>query len=202
MFSTKKHINEFIDIHSHDIYPDTDKIINLNYDQDILEDGYYSIGIHPWKTDNIKFDIKSAITKLKEKASDNRIIAIGECGIDKLKGTDIQIQIDVFVHHIKISEELHKPLIIHAVKSFNELIHLKEKYKPTQQWIIHGFRGKPQLAQKLINKNFYLSFGEFFNEETVKIIPKERLYYETDQSSLSILEIREKIDKLRKYTNL
>ena len=60
-------------------------------------------------------------------------------------------------------------------------------------WIIHGFRGKPQLAQQLLNNGFYISLGEHFNPQTVTIIPTNRLLFETDESTLDINTIIENI---------
>jgi TatD DNase family protein len=60
-------------------------------------------------------------------------------------------------------------------------------------WIIHGFRGKPQLARQLINQGFYISLGELFNPQTATIIPTNRLLFETDESTLDIDTIIERI---------
>ena len=77
-------------------------------------------------------------------------------------------------------------MVIHCVRAFNELIQLKKTYKPTQPWIIHGFRGKPSIAQELIRHGCWISFGSHYQEESVRITPIERMFIETDESKESI----------------
>ena len=53
-------------------------------------------------------------------------------------------------------------------------------------WIIHGFRGKPLVAYQLLQHDFYLSYGEKYNEESLRITSPERLFLETDEARISI----------------
>lgn len=80
-------------------------------------------------------------------------------------------------------------MILHVVKAFPEIMALRKSLKPTQQWIIHGFRGKPQLAESLLRAGFDISLGEHFNPASAAIIPPSRLFAETDESLLPIEEI-------------
>ena len=86
-----------------------------------------------------------------------------------------------------------KPLIIHCVGYFNELLALKKKWNPTQLWIIHGFRGKPELAAQTLKSGCALSYGEHFNAESVRLTPIEKIFVETDESILNINEIYQNI---------
>lgn len=83
--------------------------------------------------------------------------------------------------HYELSETLRKPLILHIVKSFPEIIALRKQWKPTQPWIIHGFRGKPQLARELLAHGFHLSYGKKYNPASLAITPSSRLLRETDE---------------------
>lgn len=83
--------------------------------------------------------------------------------------------------HYELSETLRKPLILHIVKSFPEIIALRKQWKPTQPWIIHGFRGKPQLARELLAHGFHLSYGKKYNLASLAITPASRLLRETDE---------------------
>lgn len=150
---------------------------------------WYSCGIHPWYSTNFEVQLKL----LTEIATNPRIVAIGETGFDKIRGLGLAEQTFIFEQHINLSEELHKPLIIHCVKAWNELIYIKQKYKPQQPWIIHGYRGKPQLTKQLVNHNFYFSLGEKFNLESVRILPPNRIFCETDDSSKDIYNIYSQI---------
>lgn len=165
------------DIHCHDRSRYREAVINIYPDDEIIEGAYHSVGIHPWHTIDVAH---TAIERLKALAAHPQVVAIGETGLDALKGASIDIQTDIFRLHVALSEQYKKPLIIHCVKSFNEIIALKKELRPTMPWIIHGFRGKPQLASQLINHGFYISLGEHFNPQTAAIIPPDRLFHETD----------------------
>ena len=92
---------------------------------------------------------------------------------------------------------MRKPLIIHCVKAFDSIIALHKEYRPQQAWIIHGFRGKPQLAEQLTRAGLSLSLGEHFNEESARIILAEKLFIESDESKVPIEEIYARIAKAR-----
>lgn len=125
------------------------------------------------------------------------VAAIGETGLDKLQGADIDTQIKVLTKHVELSEELRLPLILHVVKAYNDIITLRGLVKPSQRWIVHGFRGKPELARQLLDHGFDLSLGEHFNPATAAIIPDSRLHFETDESTLPISTIAARINAAR-----
>lgn len=184
-----------IDIHSHDSLRSNCAVINIYPGEEMLAGVYYSVGIHPWNT--LDAD-ENMLLQLKTMSCDNRVVAIGETGLDALKGPSIEVQQNLFVKHIEISEQLSKPLLIHAVKTIDRIIALKREIKPCQPWIIHGFRGKPEQASQLLNHGFYLSLGQKFNPETAAMIPADRLFYETDESAQSIASIVAEINSYRK----
>ena len=148
---------------------------------------YYSVGIHPWNPD------KSLISKVREYATSPTVIAIGETGLDKNSTNstdDFKLQQELFIEHIIISEEVKKPLIIHCVKAWNELLHIRKSINPLIPWIIHGFRGKAALATQLLNAGLYLSFGAFHNTDSIKVAwEKRRLLTETDDTNTDIRDI-------------
>lgn len=143
---------------------------------------YLSCGIHPWCSSEWmqQFDI------LNSMSTDESIVAIGECGLDRLRDLPMNIQIDIFRKQIVLSEQVNKPLIIHCVKSWDKLLSIKKEMKPRQTWIVHGFRGKPALAKQLVETGIYLSIGALFNKQSVLEIPLDKLFLETDQANVSI----------------
>lgn len=184
---------KYVDIHSHHIRTDFRETTIYNLSLSEAEDfiaseakGFISAGIHPWETVHIDTHWKK---RMQAVCYDNRVVLIGECGLDKNTQTPLRRQVDIFSEHIHLAETLHKPLIIHCVGYFNELIELKKRNKTTQKWIVHGFRGKPELAKQLLKTGIYMSFGEKYNEETIKVIPKEYLFIETDESTVPIERI-------------
>ena len=175
----------FFDIQTHNSQTDGEHTIyNSNR---YIEDRKISIGIHPWDIDT---SWENQFTIIKEVASKENVRAIGECGIDKLKSpASIELQKEIFKAHALLAEEVNKPLIIHCVKGFDELIAMHRKNSPKQAWIIHGFRGKPQQAKLLIKEGFYISFGEKFNADSLKTTPFDRIFVESDESNIDIANI-------------
>jgi len=153
-----------------------------------------SVGIHPWYIQ--KDNIEKELDLIEKYASSPNVRAIGECGLDKLCETDFELQKEVFLSHISISEKIGKPLIIHCVKSFDEIMFFKKKCRPAQTWIIHGFRGRPQQAKQLVESGFFLSFGVNHNEQSIKNIPIERIFFETDDSDCDIRTIYKNAAKI------
>lgn len=185
-----------LDIHTHNPLADN-AIINLNDINKSYADKYYSIGIHPWLSDKYT---QQQLSHTSQIASYPQVLAIGECGLDAFRGDTLENQIKILEFHIALSETLKKPLILHIVKCHPQIIALKKQYKPTQPWIIHGFRGKPQLANELIRHGFYLSYGDKYNLNSVKSTPIEKLLVETDTSNYSIEEIISGIANVRQIS--
>ena len=170
----------YADIHCHDRSRYREAVINLFPHDEIIEGAFHSVGIHPWHTSNVDDD---TISRLQALAAHPQIVAIGEAGLDALKGAPLDTQTEIFLLHVTLSEQYQKPLIIHCVKAFNEIIALKKRLRPSMPWIIHGFRGKPQLATQLLNNGFYISLGKHYNPDTAAIIPHDRLFHESDENS-------------------
>lgn len=136
--------------------------------------------------------------------SDSQILkAIGECGLDRACDSDFELQREVFIKQIELSEQYHKPMIIHAVRSYPDIIAIRKEMKPNQPWIIHGFNGNEHSAEQLLRHDgIYLSLGDvlFKNEKRAErlldIIPSDRLFLETDVAERSIVEVYEKVSLL------
>jgi TatD DNase family protein len=189
-----------VDIHTHfRVDSEFPAIRNLTFSEgdEIFgsdEKGLFSLGFHPWHLDKFSDQL---MNKLVDWSNDRRLVAIGECGLDKNSKESFELQSRVFELQIGLSEKARKPLIIHCVGFFNELFELKKRVNPRQLWIIHGFRGKPELAKQGLKSGCELSFGEHFNDESVTITPLKHLFVETDESNLSINEIYNRISKLK-----
>ena len=118
---------------------------------------YYSVGIHPWKVSEAA---PEDWEKLEKAVGHPSVLAIGETGLDKLASADILLQKEAFVRQVLLSESVGKPLVIHCVKAFNELIELKKRYRPQMPWVVHGFRNNLHIACRLMQENIYFSLGE------------------------------------------
>lgn len=126
---------------------------------------------------------------LTEALFDPSVVALGEAGLDKHIETPLSEQIEVFAEQVRLSEEFGKPLIIHCVKAWDELLAVKKDLNPQKPWIIHGFRGNGALAEQLIRKGFLLSFGAKFNPEALPVAWPDHILLETDEADSSIEEV-------------
>lgn len=173
-------LHRFADIHTHDTSLATSgtTIVNISPDDPMVPGGTYSVGIHPWDTDRPV--TLRRLRNLVARARDPRTVAIGECGFDALRGGSPEVQRRLFDLHARLAEETGKPLIIHAVRSNGELFEAIKRHRPTVEWIIHGFRGKPELARQLVRAGFSLSLGKRHHPDVPDSVPDCRLYHETD----------------------
>ena len=193
-------MNPFVNIHTHHNHIDNKEFIeiyNIDVDSHVNVDVtfFYSIGIHPWKCQHTT--VNSSMAQWS-----NGPMVIGECGIDRACGIDIDVQKDVFIKQIELSEQHNKPMIIHAVRAHSDIISIRKETKAKMPWIIHGFQGNEQIVTQYLRHNIYLSLGNvlFKNErravELLKIIPSERLFLETDDSERSIVDVYERASVL------
>lgn len=190
---------KYIDIHTHTVIPKAQEnrisFYNRIIGQETLDDlshlEMFSVGIHPWFIPSGENN-DQLLKLLWEKAKQPEVWMIGEAGLDKLHETPLERQLDLFEQQALLAEELHKPLIIHCVKAWSELIALRKKIRPLSPWLIHGFRGKRELAEQLLKENIYLSFGEQFQSAALQTAWPTHLFLETDESKLDIREIYEK----------
>ena len=206
----KKNVTDILDIHTHKLEADSLGKSIVNYplladsplympfagDVEVDRGYYYSVGIHPWELtpDNLKQQSDFIIEHLPDK----RIVAIGEGGLDKLKGASMEIQTAAFMAQMTLSMEYDLPLILHNVRMTDKILAVKKQFRPGQPWIWHGFRGKPEQAEQLQDKGLYLSFGEFYSDEAMRAVSDDRLFLETDESSLDIEELLYRAARVRR----
>lgn len=177
-----------LDIHTHHPAPQPDGVINVSPGDALLEGQLYSAGIHPWTT--LAAPSPELLGELERICSLPAVVAVGECGVDIARGGPLFRQLQVLKAHIELSERLGKPLILHEVKAHDIILGLRRDMQPSQPWVVHGFRGKPQVAEMLLHGGLWLSFGARFNPESLaKALEAERALAETDDSPQSIDEV-------------
>lgn len=190
---------KYFDFHTHNKQANF-ALINLFHSETPLLAGQFSIGIHPWHIDNKS--LSESKQNLEISAKQKTVKAIGECGFDKNSKADFKLQKSIFLFHAELSEKFQKPLIIHCVGYFNELIKLKKQLNPSQNWIIHGYNKNTQILQQLVASDLYFSIGgKLINNQEkmlsfLKIIPLDRLLLESDDSGIEINLIYEKVSNL------
>ena len=191
------------DVHTH--HPNHSDIqiafVNLPHQKEPSTYTCFTAGLHPWHLQ--ENTLEQAKEWLKEHLKQPGCVAVGEAGLDKVCSTDWNLQLQAFQFCLLQSEIFELPLILHCVRTYDEL--LKYKQKSNQPWIFHGFNKKPEIAQKVLNAGAYLSFGTaILNENSasttsLKNCPDKRFLLETDTSTThSIAEIYEQAACLRK----
>ncbi|MBO4504475.1 MAG: TatD family hydrolase [Bacteroidales bacterium] len=193
-----------VDIHTHTAKTADDliQIVNLGLGQDVPEQGLYSYGVHPWALDNADFQLEEAFEVLEERLQSPNVLALGEAGLDKMHKESYEQQIAVFEIQIDLSETLQKPMILHDVKSHNEILALRKKHKAKQPWILHGFDGTEQDIRQLTGQGLYFSVGESLMHserkiaKSLKSIPLELLFLETDMAEIGIESVYDAAVKL------
>jgi TatD DNase family protein len=145
----------------------------------------YSAGIFPL----YEGDWEDAFQNLKRLLRHPQVVAVGECGLDKRSPIPFEQQQKFFEAQMILAEELKKPLIIHCVRAWSELLYLCRIHPSEQRRVVHGFRGKPELACQLLDAGLYLSFGARFNADSLRLCPAERRLMETDNSKLTISQV-------------
>lgn len=144
---------------------------------------YYSVGIHPWSTSTVGDD---DFRLLEAAARHPQVVAIGECGIDRLRGADVERQRIIFERHIALSEQLRKPLIVHEVKASDIVLALHAQLRPACRWMRHGARFGVRQAEQYVRHGIYLGFGANRNEQTLQSVPRQLILLETDDTPWQI----------------
>jgi len=191
----------YINIHSHrPAAGEATTIESLYRDFDRMEEGRnYSIGLHPWHLQ----DHKVQLDLVAAHADAEGVKAIGECGLDKVTTTPMDLQVQVFTAHIKLANKLRKPLIVHCVQAHNEVMELLKQHKTEVPVVFHGYNKRHTVAEQLIDRGYYLSFGAaILNRESpaaqvLSVMPAHRLFLETDDADANIMDIYKAAASLR-----
>lgn len=185
------------DIHTHhrSARLDVISVLNVMVDEAMtsLPDALpCSVGMHPWTRHD---DIEKAWERCVTLAHQPSVVAIGEAGLDRNVDTPWDEQMDIFRRHIALSEELGKPLVVHCVRAFDEVIKERRNNEVEQPWILHGFNKGGDVMDRLIDAGCHLSFGEALLKErsparaAIARIPHGRVLLETDDASITIEDI-------------
>jgi len=192
----------FINVHTHQqLYDAKIEIVNLQLDAPD-KTNYYSYGLHPWYID--KDTCYDQLETLERIMHEKRCLAIGECGLDRLSTVPFDLQEAIFVEQVKLANRVKKPLIIHCVKAFNELINCLNLNDNEVPVIIHGFNNNENIARVLVNEGYYFSFGKAllgYESNAAKAIintGRKNFFLETDDADISIKYIYKKASELLK----
>lgn len=190
--------SRYINIHGHRQADNIEEWVMQNlmardFPPDDIENGYYSVGFHPYNVG--KADEQETLKKVRKAVEHPRILAIGEIGLDKSIDADLEDQMRIFEKQVEIAEAALLPIILHVVRSFNEMIAFMKANQPVVPMIIHGYNGGVKIADELVKAGFLISFGQAITGEHSKIIealqivPVEKMFLETDEGDMDIREL-------------
>ena len=191
----------YYNIHTHS-FSNNQQVIEIvnQYPKEINSNlPVYSVGIHPWYLNEI--DFQKELSLIEKHIQLPGFKAVGECGLDKRIETPLELQKKLCIPQLLLAEKYKKPIILHCVAAYQEIIQLKKQLKLTVPMIIHGFSKNAQVAESLIKNGFYLSFGKYLllNADlasVLKTIPPNQLFLETDTIEQSIFEVYAKAEEI------
>ena len=190
-----------IDIHTHKAIQNNSKCIrNLHADfGETSSLNYYSMGIHPWYID--ASNVQDELSKMKIASHPKNVLAIGECGLDRICETPFKLQESIFLAQILWANEIAKPIIVHCVRAFREAMVVFKNSNNIMPVVFHGFNNNIFIANELLASGFYLSFGKaLFNpsmESVFSKIPSDKIFLETDDADYSIEDIYKKAAQIK-----
>ncbi|MFV8326537.1 TatD family hydrolase [Flavobacterium sp. ZS1P14] len=196
---------QFFNLHTHKYTnePDVLELVNqYPWEFDAMIP-FYSIGIHPWFIDEKR--LESDLEIIESKLQESNCLAAGECGLDKRIAIPMELQQLVFEKQLLLAQKYQKPVVIHCVAAFQELIAIKKKLNISVPILIHGFSKSEQLAKQLLDNGFYISFGKYLLQnpelETVfKNMPDDRFFLETDTVEENLATVYALAAKYKKMT--
>ena len=173
----------FYNVHTHNVHSKEIAIVqSVKYP---LE-RFHSSGIHPWDADltlipNLEIQLQNPFCK-----------AMGEVGLDRLKGPSIEIQHSVLLEQISLANRLKKPVIFHIVRAWDEFYTLQKSQQETP-WILHGFNQAKQFPRLVQTKVFFslgpASLQNPHMQSILSKIPLNRILFETDDTATAINQV-------------
>ena len=167
---------------------------------------FYTLGLHPWFINDKQIinSFKTALNKHQKtnNLNKNKLIGIGECGLDRLKGPELSLQIQVLEQIFKLAQKNNLPIILHCVRSYPELIKIIKLNHQQINIAVHGFSGGINEAKTLIKYGVKLSFGKslLFSlklQNCLKFLSINDFFIETDNSFIDINKIYHLVSKIK-----
>ena len=183
-------------LHTHNHTANSNILEMVNrYPYEDIDMPYFSTGIHPWHIDMDK--LEEYLSVIDERLAMDNCLALGECGLDKRIEIPMDIQQQVFEKQLLLAKKHQKPVILHCVAAYQEVIETKKRMNIEVPMIIHGFSKNAQVSKQLLDNGFYLSFGKYLlrNPELAEVfacVPDDKFFLETDTIDEGLEQVYEK----------
>lgn len=146
---------------------------------------YYCLGIHPWYIDEHSESDLQALEQSFRVRPDH-CVGVGECGLDRLHGT-LEDQYPWFEAQLDIAASVHMPIVVHSVRTHDEVMEVLKRKRFAGRVLVHGFSGSYQQACKLVDLGCFIGVGGVVTLERAKKtrdalarLPVDSLILETD----------------------
>lgn len=190
-----------LNIHTHHIPSDASERYILSCYPDAVPDARImddsrlfgvSVGLHPWHVDATW---REKCDRVGQEARSTAVRMIGECGLDRASASDYGLQLQAFERQLQVAEAIGKPVLVHCVRAWDDLLRMRTIYNKVA-WVVHGFRGKPELLRQLYAKGIWVSFGTNYNEKALRLLLTESLCSLDLLDSLVSLDSLDSLDQL------
>lgn len=155
---------------------------------------YFALGLHPYfLTSNVSVELDALAQEVDIQIGmqNQKLLAIGETGLDYVVGVSREKQIDTFIRHLDIAESVNLPVILHHRKSHNDIIRIVKEKAYQNGGVIHAFSGSEQQAREYVELGFKLGIGGGITypranktKLAIKAIGIEHLLLETDSPDM------------------
>jgi len=161
------------------------EVLDLVNKYDIV---YGSIGFHPTELNDFSYD---DLDWLEEHINDNKIVAIGEIGLDyHYDDTDKDKQNDILRRQLEIAKKYNKPIVFHSRDAIGDTYNILSEYK--LKGSIHCYSGSVEMAREFIKLGYMIGVGgvvTYKNSKVLKEVVKDTdlsyILLETDAPYLS-----------------
>src|SRR5437763_9979155 len=152
------------------------------------DDVWSAVGFHPHDAKDCD---DAAFAEIERLASSDRVVAIGECGLDyHYMHSPRETQLAVFERHIELAKRLDLPVIVHNRESTDDMVAILER--SGARGILHSYTESLDVARKLIDKDYFISFSGIVTfrsaqplRDVAKALPRDRVLIETDTPYLA-----------------
>lgn len=165
----------------------------------------FSLGLHPWfVTEDFSNELEELRNILATPSLSQRIIAVGECGIDRVINRDrFDLQIQVFRQQIRLANQYKKALVIHCVRAHQDVLQILKQEENKMPVIFHGVNNKFETIAPVLEAGYYCSFGYALFVEGSPVLdtflrtPLDRLFLESDDREDGVAEVYKRAAVLR-----
>lgn len=165
----------------------------------------FSLGLHPWfVTEDFSNELEELLNILATPSLSQRIIAVGECGIDRVINRDrLDLQIQVFRQQIRLANQYKKALVIHCVRAHQDVLQILKQEENKMPVIFHGVNNKFETIAPVLEAGYYCSFGYALFVEGSPVLdtflrtPLDRLFLESDDREDGVAEVYKRAAVLR-----